>query len=265
MPISYNQLNSFARDVVDRYNENTKLGEITNLEDYNEDQHQRRDFIQIGKRSNLPKDIFYEERATDTVMISSQFAKAIIIAEQKYILSYIQESVDDGTLDSYEADEFTFESIITPSFDTVYNPDYIFLPNDVRYRKSLLNWREDGFVKNRGDGQYIAGAGDIKVEWMPSNWGFENAFLFNSQDISVVQKRYKDAEYPEGIDPVREFDGSEEDDRLMVYLGKEFPEEPDQFEFFVRTVISEPRFTGFSPYPAAEIELIGDAAPDFDD
>jgi hypothetical protein len=254
MSISRDRLRSFVRETVAEYDKRTVLGSISDLEIYDETQHSYRDFIQLGKRINLPERFFYEDSATHTASLSTSFIDSLIISEEKFVLSTIEDSVEQDQLDSYEVDEFTFGSLITESFDHVYDADYIYIPNDKEYRMILQEWRERGRVKYEDRTQYVLGASEIEVRWIPSSWGFTDAFIFNSRDIEVVQKRYVDAKIPNYIEHIRDFDAAENDDKLMVYIG-EHPEEPDEFEFFYRVVVSEPRFTGYSPHGATIARL----------
>lgn len=254
MSISRDRLRSFARETVAEYDKRTVLSSISDLEIYDETRHSYRDFVQLGKRVNLPKRFFYEDSATHTASLSTSFIDSLVTSEENFILSAIEDAVKQEQLDSYEVDEFTFNSLIVESFEYVYEADYIYIPNNKEYRMTLQEWRERGRVKYEDRSQYVLGASEIEVRWIPSSWGFTDAFLFNSGDIEVVQKRYMDAEFPNYIEHIRDFDAAESNDQLMIYIG-EHPEEPDEFEFFYRVVLSEPRFTGYRPYGATIARL----------
>jgi hypothetical protein len=254
--VSYeiDRLESFARSLVEEYEDSTKLDSISDLDDYSEIEHRNREFVQIGKRSNLPKRFFHDE-STVTEPLVNQFVDSITIGEVVSVLSSIEDGVDDNEVGSFEISDFSYESLIVESFSHVYDPDMIYIPNDKDFRKELLDWRHEGRIKSKQDGLYIAGASDIKVNWMPSKWGIENILVFNSNDIHVVQKQFADADFPEYIEPVNGFDAAENDDRLMLYIGKEFKDNPDEYELFIRSIISKPRFTGYMPHSACVVEL----------
>lgn len=254
MSISRDRLRSFVRETVAEYGKRTILGSISNLEIYDETRHSYRDFVQLGKRVNLPERFFYEDSATHTASLSTSFVDSLVTSEEKFVLSGIEESVEHDQLDSYEVDEFAFDSVIIESFEYVYDADYIYIPNSKEYRMILQEWRERGRVKYEDRTQYVLGASEIEVRWMPSSWGFTDVFIFNSRDIETVQKRYVDVEFPNYIEHIRDFNAAESDDQLMVYIG-EHPEKSDEFEFFYRVVVSEPRFTGYSPYGATIARL----------
>lgn len=249
-------VSSFARELVDSYEEHTELDDICNNQEFSERKHSHREFVQIGKRSNLPKRFFRDEGVVLEPLIQ-QFVDSITTGEVISILSSIRTAADQEKIDSFEASEFTYESIIVNSFDHVYDPNIIYIPNSKDFRMRLHEWQNEGRVMSKEDGIYIAGASDIEVKWMPSKWGIDDILLFNRNNVSIAQKKYSDAKYPEYIDPVEEFNAAKPDDRLMVYLGEEFDENEDEeeFELLIRSVISEPRLTGNMPYGATIIEL----------
>ena len=256
------EVSSFARELVDSYEDSTELEEISNLGDYDDRKHSHREFVQLGKRTNLPKRFFRDEGVVLKALIQ-QFVDSITTGEVVSILSSIRTAAEKGEIDSFEVSEFSYDSIIVSSFDHVYDPDIIYIPNSKDFRMQLHEWRNDGRIKSKKDGIYIAGASDIEVRWMPSKWGIDDMLLFSRDDVNVVQKRYSDADHPEYIDSVEGFNAAKADDRLMIYLGEEFDEdeEEDEFELLIRSVISEPRLTGNMPHGATVIELPDDLLP----
>lgn len=257
------EVSSFARELVDGYEDSTELGEISDLEEYDDRKHSHREFVQLGKRTNLPKRFFRDESVVLKPLIQ-QFVDSITTGEVISTLSSIRTAAEQGEIDSFEVDEFSYDSIIVTSFEHVYDPDVIYIPNSKDFRMQLHEWRNEGRIKSKEDGIYIAGASDIEVKWMPSKWGIDDILLFNRDNINVVQKRYSDAEYPEYIDSVEGFSAAKADDRLMVYLGEEFDEEEDEeaFELLIRSVISEPRLTGNMPHGATVIKLPDELLPE---
>jgi hypothetical protein len=257
------EINSFAREIVNSYEDSTELDEISKIKDYNDRNHSHREFVQVGKRTRLPKRFFGDEGVVLKPLIQ-QFIDSITTGEVVSILSSIQTAAEQGEIDSFEASEFSYDSIIVNSFDHVYNPNIIYIPNSTDFRIRLNEWRDDGRIKSKQDGLYIAGASDIKVKWMPSSWGIKDIVLYNMQDVNVVQKRYADGNHPEYIDSVEGFDAAKPDDRLMVYLGEEFDEENDEdaYELLIRSVISEPRLTGSLPHGATVINLPDEILPE---
>ena len=254
MNISKSKLSSFVRELVDEYNEESVLSSISNLERYDQTRHKDLDYIQLGRRINLPKDFFYENSVTHTAGLPTRFIRSVTASEENFILSSIDESVEEDRLDTYSVDEFSFESLIVESFEYVYEADHIYIPNTKEYRMKFHEWVESGRAKYEGRHQYVLGASEIEVKWMPSSWGFNDAFIFNSDDIIVVQKRYSDSGAPDSIEHLGNIDIAKKDDEVMVYIGQH-PEENDEFEFFYRVILSKPRFTGYSPYAATIARL----------
>jgi len=257
------QAGSFARECVDTYEDSTELGEISHLKEYEERKHSHREFVQIGKRSDLPKRFFREEGVVLEPLIQ-QFIDSITTGEVVSILSSIRTAAKEEEIDSFEVSEFTYDSVIVNSFDHVYNPNIIYIPNSKDFRMELHKWRGEGRIKSKEDGLYIAGASDIKVKWMPSKWGIDDIILYNVDDVNIVEKRYSDANYPEYIDSVEGFNAAKPDDRLMVYLGEKFEEDADEeeFELLARSVISEPRLTGNMPHGATVMNLPDELLPE---
>lgn len=257
------EVSTFARELVESYEDSTELDEISNLEKYDDRKHTHREFIQLGKRTNLPKRFFRDEGVVLKPLIQ-QFVDSITTGEVVSILSSIRTAAEQGDIDLFEVSEFSYSSIIVTSFDHVYDPDVIYIPNSKDFRMQLHEWRNEGRIKSKDDGIYIAGASDIEVRWMPSKWGIDDILLFNRDDVNVVQKRYSDADYPEYIYSVEGFNAAKTDDRLMTYLGEEFDEDEgeDAFELLIRSVISEPRLTGNMPHGATVIELPDELLPE---
>lgn len=260
MTTEIEKLGSFARRLVESYEDNTELDSICNLENYDEARHSHREFSQIGKRSNLPRRFFRSEGVVLKPLIQ-QFIDSITTGEVVSVLSSITTAAEEGEIDSFEVSEFTYESIIVESFGHVYDPDLIFIPNTTDFRVKLNEWRENNRIKYEEDGTYIAGASDIKVKWLPSKWGIEDILLYNTDDVDVVQKRSIDKEYPEYIDPIDDLDIQNPNDRMMVYLGKQFDGEEDEYELLIRTIISEAKITGYMPHGATVINLADELLP----
>lgn len=250
----FEELYEFARETVSSYEEKSRLDSITNLSKYNKDLHSHREFVEIGKRSNLPKHFFGAE-STVTISISQSFADAVATGEVVSILDAIEENVENGNLDKFDVGDFNFQEVIIESFDHVYDPDMIFLPNSKELRMELMEWSKNGRVLWEEGNQYIMGSSKILVNWMPSSWGFQDAYIFNRNDIDVVQKQYKDVSPPDYINRVQDFDGAMGDDKLMIYLGSQFKDRPDEYELIVRSVISKPRFTGRMPKSAVKVDI----------
>ncbi|WP_154552726.1 hypothetical protein [Halorhabdus sp. CBA1104] len=263
MTFEIEEVNSFSRKLVDNYEDSTELEEISDLEEYDDRKHSHREFVQLGKRINLPKRFFRDESVVLKPLIP-QFVDSITTGEVISILSSIRTAAEQGEIDSFEVSDFSYDSIIVNSFDHVYEPDVIYIPNSRDFRMKLHEWRNEGRIKYKENRLYIAGASDIEVRWMPSKWGIDDMLLFNRDNINVAQKRYSDADHPEYIDSVEGFNGAKSDDRLMIYLGEEFDEDEgeDEFELLIRSVISEPRLTGNMPHGATVIELPNELLPE---
>ena len=239
--ISEEKLNIFFREMVEEYDERSILNSISGLDEYDERLHQNRHFVQIGKRVNLPKRYFYENENVHTKSLYASFIDSLIASERRFIPSSIQEEVQDGELDSFEIDDFNYDTLVRESNNYVLDADHIFLPNEIDYRKTIYDWREDGLVEFKDTSAYIQGVSELEVQWMPGSWDFSNGFVFDSEKVDVVQKRYDDVHPPDYIKNWTNYDYSDEDDRLMIYLG-DIPDESDEFDFFHRIVVSEPIF-----------------------
>lgn len=263
MTTEIEEINSFAREIVNSYEEHTELDRVSNLKKYNEKNHSHREFVQVGKRTNLPKRFFQDEGVVLKPLIQ-QFIDSITTDEIVSILYSIRTAAEQGEIDSFEVSEFSYDSIIVNSFDHVYDPDIIYIPNSKDFRMQLHEWRNDGRIKSKEDGVYIAGASDIKVKWMPSKWDIEDIVLYNKENINVAQKRYADVNRPEYIGSVEGFNAAKPDDRLMTYLGEEFDADNDEevYELLIRSVISEPLLTGNMPHGATVINLSDEILPE---
>ncbi|WP_324663606.1 hypothetical protein [Haloarcula sediminis] len=239
MSISTEKLEKFVQQLQEAYSEESFLQEYVERSSFNPEQHTEREYVQIGKRSNLPKRFFFEDEAVVNQVLSNDFAKTIAQGEKRHILSTIEKQANSGHLSQVTVDDFEFD-IIIEAYSEVYEPDYLFLPNNTEYRQTLFDWQKRGHIET-GYRTVAIGQSEIEIKWIPSKLEISGGFLFNSDSIEVVQKQYKDADRPDEADFMPGTDWCSEEDFLMTYFGKKFNGDPDEFDFWLRTIISEPR------------------------
>lgn len=238
MSISINKLEGFVQQLQDAYSEESFIQEFVDWRPFETERDTDREYVQIGRRSNLPKRFFFEDEAVANQVISNDFAKTIAQGEKRKIFSDIVNQADSGNISQLSVENFTFDSIIE-AYSEVYEPDYLFLPNKTEYRQTLLNWRDEGYI--RQDYRTVEiGQSKIGINWLPSKLDIEGGYLFNEESINVVQKRYKDSNPPDEADFRPEEGLCSEVDFLMAYFGSEFNGDSEEFDFWLRTIISEP-------------------------
>lgn len=240
MNISIEKLERFVRQIQDAYGEESFLQEYVNFRAFDSNRDNDREFIQIGRRTNLPKEYFSEESNNINQVLSGDFAKTIARGEKRFVLSEIEEQANNERISQISVDEFNFNTIVQ-SYGEVYEPDYLFLPNKTEYRESLFEWRNNGYIESDFR-TIVMGQSKIEINWIPTNLEIDGGFLFNSDSINVIQKRYQDANQPDDADFMPNKDWCSEDDLLMAYFGSKFRENPDEFDFWIRSIISKPIF-----------------------
>jgi len=239
MSVSTEKLERFVQQLQDAYSEESFIEEYVDRSSFESERHTEREYVQIGRRSNLPKRFFFKDEAVVNQVISNDFAKTIAQGEKRHILSTIEKQANSGHLSQVSVDDFEFD-IIIKAYSEVYEPDYLFLPNNTEYRQTLFNWQERGHIET--DYRTVAiGQSQIETKWIPSKLETRGGCLFDRDSIDVVQKQYKDANRPDEADFMSRKDWCSDEDFLMAYFGKEFNGDPDEFDFWLRTIISEPR------------------------
>lgn len=257
MSVSPEKLRSFVRSMVDEYNEGSILQSISSLDSYKRELHDDRDFVQLGKRVNLPMDFFYENSNTHIASLHRSFIDALTTSEEKFILSSIERETQRENIETSRVDKFDYSSLVSVITKHVDWPDHLYLPNNSEYRKILYKW--DNAVPHNDKRCYILKPFSTEVHWMPSSWGYSNGFAIDSGTIDIVQKRYNDVQPPDYLDHINYDLDNKAADRLMIYLGKH-PNKTDEYDFFYRVVISKPIFTDPISGSALTIQLpnVGD-------
>ena len=257
MTISPEKLRSFVRSMVDEYSEKSILQSISSLDSYERELHDDRDFVQLGKRVNLPMEFFYENSNIHLANLHGSFIDALTTSEEKFILSRIERETQERNIDTSRVDKFDYPSLINVITEHIDWPDHLYLPNNSEYRKILYKW--ENAVPHNDKRCYVLKPFSTEVHWMPSSWGYSNGFVFDSGTIDIIQKRYGDIQPPDYLDYIDYNLDSKDNDRLMIYLG-EHPNQSDEFDFFYRIVVSEPVFTDSILSSALTIQLpdVGD-------
>lgn len=241
MSISTNKLQKFVRQIQDAYDNESFIQEYLDHNEFDPSQHEGREYVQIGRRTNLPKKYFSEDEATMNQVIGTDFARTIARGEKRYVLSTVEEQADEDLVSQISVDEFNFETIVD-AYGKVYDPDYLFLPNKTEYRQELFDWRNKGYIESDFH-TIIIGQSKIEVNWIPTNLEINGGFLFNEESINIVQKQYQHADRPSEADFMTGKQWCSEDDLLMIYFGEEFRGCSDEFDFWIRSIISEPFLT----------------------
>lgn len=239
MSVSTEKLERFVRQLQDAYSEESFVQEYVDCSPFQPGSHREREYIQIGRRSNLPKRFFFDDEAVANQVISNDFAKTIAQGEKRHILSTIEQQANSGNLSQITVNDFELD-VIVDAYSEVYEPDFLFIPNSTEYRQKLFDWQKTGHIETDYR-TVIIGQSEIQIRWIPDKLEISGGFLFNSDSIDVVQKRYKDANPPDEADFMPEENWCSDEDFLMAYFGKEFDNNPDEFDFWLRTIISKPR------------------------
>ncbi|RJX44233.1 hypothetical protein DM826_03935 [Halonotius aquaticus] len=240
MNISDSKLEKFVHQMQEAYAKESFVHEYVDWRPFQPEQDSDREYVQIGKRSNLPKRFFSDEQIATNEILGFDFAKVISRGEKRHILSTIKQRANSGQISQVATNEFNFDTLIQ-AFGEVYEPDYLFLPNEANYRTALVNWRKDGRITNSRMNVEIAQS-EVEIEWVPSKLELDGGYLFNSDSVNIVQKTYSDIDKPDDADFRPDRDWCSENDFLMAYFGDAFEGDQSEFDFWIRTILSKPVF-----------------------
>lgn len=238
MEIDTDELEEFVRNLEEAYLDESFIQTYTQTRRFDPDRDENKEFVQIGKRSNLPKRYFRDENVTH-IILGDDFARHIARGEERFILREIAEQANDGKIGQIETPRFDVDTIVD-GFGKVYNPDFLFIPREVNFKEIIMDLDSEGLL-NQGNLSVSVGGPEVEIRMIPDNLEVSGGFLYNGESVDVVQKLYGDVDRPEEADYYPDRDWCREDDPLMVYFGERFKDNPEEFEFWFRTVISKPR------------------------
>jgi hypothetical protein len=227
----------FADTMLTVYNRTSMLRRIATLTNYT---GQVNEFFQIGTRTYLPMKFF--ERG-DTVynnqVIAGEFAWSVVSAEVKFVIDKL---ASEPAISSVTIPSFSYPELVSTILQRIQNPTCIMIPIESAYYSQVSDWifaRRLGHVERNGD--YFLQVGDhaLKIIWSSKRIPFDDIFVLDNNGIRVIQKQFDNINAPIGLQ------------RLLYTYGQETPlrldfgqsDQVDQFDFYVRSVISASEIT----------------------
>lgn len=234
------RVEEFRSDTVEKYKDRTIVGEAISRELYDPAKHNG-EYFQTGVRTNLPKKFFTEGNIT--VALSTDYARSVFISERNHLLRGLDNKSDDGKVLTVGIDDFTPNELFD-AIEEVNNPTDIFIP--AAFSDDLHSWITDDMLDFNVTATYLeTDSGNVRIRWVPNKHGFENIYAINSDQSKIVQKQEKYAGDVSYIDEIQDCKFNSPDDLLMTYFG-EIQDDPEEFDFFIRTILSNPIVTSQS-------------------
>jgi hypothetical protein len=234
------KVKKFRSETVEEYEDRTIIGEAVSKELF-EPTKQDLSFYQTGIRTSLPKRFFTEGHAT--FALSTDFARSVFISERNHILTGLKKGTRTAQVQTTKISKF-MPSKFRSAIEEVRTPTDVFIPT--AFSDSLHSWiGNDTFDFDVNDTYIETKKGRVRIRWVPDKHEFKNIFVVDSDNVSIVQKQEKNADNVDFIDEIEECKLNSPDDLVMTYFG-EIQDDPEEFDFFIRTVVSDPIIGGDS-------------------
>lgn len=234
------KVKTFREEIKEEYNDRTILDEVVTRELFDPEKHDL-EFFQAGFRTGLPMKFFTEGHLT--VALSNDFARAVFVSERNHILIGLKKEAESNGIPTIDIDEFTPDEI-RDAIEEVSSPTDVFIP--AALSDNLHSWISNDALDFDVTATYIeTESSRVRIRWVPDKHGFENIFVVDSDRVSIVQKEERYADDVGFIDGIEECKLNSPEDLLMTYFGR-ISDKPEEFDFFVRTVISNPITSGRS-------------------
>lgn len=199
------------------------------------------DYYQIGRHTSVPVSLVEDGRFR---YVSETAADALAEGEKSFFAERLDAFAENEEVAQRTADP---SSVVAEGQDAVGESDLIMLPRSEKYDKVVGDWKEEGKVRRFGDSEYYV---DEEVEsdcWLYRFDGPDSAFVLNTEDISVVQKKGDATLRPTDFVYDGDADSLNDGVPVSVYFGEEryagngdYEEFEEFFDLLYRVVVSEP-------------------------
>lgn len=240
--IDRNKIEEFGDVMKESYRNKSNLSSFGQVEDFNKSVHSRieDDFVQIGKNVNLPKEFFFypdEGTIVNNDPLAQDFSRAISLGERRFLLNKLEEFAENDEIKNEKLESLSI-SALNEALLSVRNPTHVFIPmrKDL-FKRIHIKLRENGLRIKRDDEGYKVnlGSGEVKIQWIPEDEGFEDIYVINSKRIRFIQKRFGDKSAdPHFLKGDNVFKWAKEDDRLLIHLGNK---DAQEFNLLVRSIV----------------------------
>jgi len=232
------ELRKFAEAMNKEYNKDNLLKEFCTIKEFN---GEKKEFIQVGERINLPKEFFEKEEGVhkDNTILASDFVRSLVNGEKDFIL---KEIIKSEKVSKFNLSEFSYAKLC----DTILKlkeATHIFLPLDPFFKKihymAFEAQDKIKFIPDVGPVIIVDGR-KIKIDWITSHMGIDEIIIINKEQLKIIQKIFDNPDAPKGMKTIKEYDEFSKGNKLMLYFGDK---DEKEFDFILRTVISKPEPT----------------------
>lgn len=230
--IDEERLQGFADAFLTTYRNLSLLRQISRVVDY---RGQEREFYQLGQRTYLPKEFFYQSDTYDNRVLAGEFAWSLVSSELKFVIDQL---IIDRNVSQATISDFSYEQLVARVLENVASPTCILIPIEHRYYSEVSNWifrpNPIGHLDTSGTQFIRMGNADVRIIWSSKRVPFDKIFAIDMNGIRIVQKRFEDIGVPRGLGRILYTYGE------GTYPRLDFAEsdKDDQFDFFFRSVIA---------------------------
>lgn len=243
MPVDEQQLRQFANDLNSDYEQDSILTNHHEVIPYDEDRHSSKSFIQIGRRTNLPKRFFAQGDNYSTLPIASKFAKSIVTGEKGFIArSFIDEV--DGEIESVELEEnLTFDPILE-AYRQVPDPDYILIPIYKEFHRTVSQWARNQESWMDDFRTLNVGTSKVQILWVSTDLDIRDIVVVDTDYTRIIRKEGGQSSPPPNVDAIQEYEEFSRGKPVICTFGRD----SEEFDFAYRTVLSELDLTEYSGF-----------------
>lgn len=243
MPVDEQQLRRFVSDLNSGYEQDSILSNHHELIPFDEDRHGAESFIQIGRRTNLPKRFFAQGDNYSTFQIASQFAKSIVTGEKGFIArSFIDEV--GGEVESAELKENLTFDLILEAYRQVPDPDYILIPIYKEFHRTVSEWARNQESWMSGFRTIEVGTSEVEILWVSTDLDIRDIVVVDTDYTRIIRKEGGQSSPPPGVDAIEDYEEFSRGKPVICTFGRD----SEKFDFVYRTVLSEPELTEYSGF-----------------
>lgn len=229
------EIEKFTDEMIKDYKKDNLINEFCVIQDLKNEKDL--DFIQVGERVNLPKRFFIKEKGIEKYNgeLASDFVRSIVNGEKDFILrEIINQNINNLKISQFDSSE------LLNAISKLKNPTDIFFPIKKFHRQvySLVH-DESGSIKFIfGKERFLSINGkQLKVHWILDD-SIDRIIVTNKSEIKISQKKFEQANNPEGIILIKAFEELSKNQKLMLYFAEK---DKDNFDFVFRTILSKPQ------------------------
>ncbi|ELY95131.1 hypothetical protein C483_02166 [Natrialba hulunbeirensis JCM 10989] len=243
MSIDKHSLKGFAEEMQEEYEDRSLLPDLFTVRDFKGRKDSKLEYLQFGKRTGVPTNIFEQGVTLPT---TSSFIRSVVNGEKKFVLTDLANSAGDERFGSKQIEGELSPDDIELAVENTVGADRLFLPISDDYTDPVMDWVGDQRFSLSPEGKLVVNGVRLDIDRVSSNYGIRDVIVANSSRVSVVQKRFEDAQSPKGMEFDKSLTSVNEEEKLMVYFGKEIEPAPidsdfeEEIEVMYRSVISQP-------------------------